>query len=92
MRDIKVVISQMVRAIPKEYSSFINRLLEIQNMTPENTYYPLDALDEQKWDSVSYVLQVFIPRPEKDWEYYVLSVWTTKSVPSLKRIFKNKKQ
>lgn len=44
-----------------------------------------------RWQEVSYALQDYLynPKPKKEWEFQVLSIWSTKSVEEIKEYEKS---
>lgn len=83
MRNLVDVINEMVESIPESETDLIEELEriksdQIQWTAPENMV---------RWEEVSYALQDYLynPQPTKEWEYVVLSIWSTKSVEEIKK-------
>ena len=80
-RDCQEVIKQMLEVIPKDKSQLRDALLwnyhDAEYKPPEETI---------QWERTSLTLQKFIPDPMADWEWEVLSIFTTRSIEELKNI------
>lgn len=81
MRDLVYVIDEMLNVIPEKEKDFIRQLKRIQRDTyitaPENMV---------RWEEVSYALQDYLynPVPTKEWQYEILSIWSTRSIEDVK--------
>lgn len=78
-RDIKNVIDRMLTHVPKEEKGLKYRLLAQKEdavfTAPEN---PI------RWEKVSEILEDEIKYPEYNWQFEVLSIFTTLSIEELK--------
>ena len=45
--------------------------------------------ENTQWFKTSHTLQKHIPNPKEDWEFNVLSIFSTKPVDEIKEFFKN---
>jgi hypothetical protein len=79
MRNCTQIIEQMIGKIPTDKKDFINDLQKNRNFAsykaPENT---------EQWSRVHETLMQHIPEPKEDWEFEVLSIFTTLSIEALK--------
>lgn len=80
-RNCMQVIEQMLQHVPEANVDFIRDLKWCQNdafyKAPEETI---------QWERTMNFLQKHIPKPISDWEFEVLSIFTTKSIDELKQI------
>lgn len=83
-RMCAVVIQQMLDAIPFGEA---NDLKEALKWNLEDSMYKAPELTIQ-WERTSMTLQKYIPNPIFDWQFKVLSIFTTKSIDELRKIFK----
>lgn len=78
-RDCCAVIAQMLEKIPTVNEKFISDLKWNQEdasyKAPEETI---------QWSRTMQTLQQHIPTPVEEWEYEVLSIFTTRSIDELK--------
>ena len=82
MRNLVNVIDAMIKNIPENEVDLIKELEriksdQIQWTAPESMV---------RWEEVSYVLQdsLYNPKPKEEWEFQVLSIWSTKSIEEIK--------
>ncbi len=84
-RNCQEVISKMLKLIPEEKTEFIKDLK--WNFEDAVCKAPEEIL---QWARTMQTLQEHIPNPSQDWEWEVLSIFTTKKVEELKSIFATK--
>jgi len=77
------VIEQMLLKIPKENRSIIKDL----EWNYEDSTFKAPEQNIQ-WQRTMQTLEKHIPRPNKIWEWEILSIFTTKPVNKLKEEFK----
>lgn len=77
------VIAEMLTHIPSAQVELIKAL----EWNAEDSFYkaPEETL---QWERTMQTLQKFIPSPTSDWEYKVLSIFTTRPIDELKEMFK----
>lgn len=84
MRNCNEVINQIIAKIPSDKTDFIEDLEWIRvdyiYKAPEETLH---------WTQTSGILICNIPKPKEDWEFEVLSIFTTKSINEIKEHFQN---
>lgn len=77
------VITEMLAHVPQTNTDLIEALAWNYNdslyKAPEETL---------QWEKTMKSLQTFIPKPVEDWEFKVLSIFTTKTVEELKQLSK----
>lgn len=76
----------MMEKIPSEKTDFIKDLQ--WNYEDASYKAPEETL---QWHRTMQTLQKHIPEPKEDWEFEVLSIFTTKSIEELKFNFVNSK-
>ena len=80
-RNCIYVIDKMLLEIPKDKTDFISDLTwnfeDAMYKAPEETL---------QWQRTMETLMKHIPEPTEEWEYKVLSIFTTKSIEELKKI------
>ena len=86
MKEIKrrichQVIAQMLALIPKSEVDLIADL----NVNFDDSVYKAPE-ETIQWVRTQKTLMEHIPNPEKDWEFEVLSVFTTQSVDEIKQM------
>jgi len=86
MRNLVRVINDIVKFIPKDNFDFIKELEriksdQIQWTAPESMV---------RWEEASYALEDFLynPIPTEEWEFEILSIWSTKSIEEVKEEYK----
>lgn len=79
-RNCCLVILKMLKLIPEEKEELIKAL----KWNSEDASYkaPEETL---QWERTMNTLIKYIPIPVKDWEFEVLSIFTTKSINELKK-------
>lgn len=82
MRNIQVVIKEMINEIPNKEKNFIYSLERISN----DSLYKAPE-DNSSWTLVSQLLNSIILGEPNDWQFKVLSIFTTKSIDELKSFF-----
>ncbi len=75
------VILEMLQLIPKTETDLISDLLWNYE---DSTYKPPE--ETIQWNRTMQTLIKHIPTPEKDWEWDVLSIFTTKPIEELKQL------
>ena len=75
------VIFEMMQLIPAEKELFLADLE--WNFEDASYKAPEETL---QWHRTQQTLMKHIPEPKEDWEYEVLSIFTTKSVDELKKM------
>ncbi len=82
MRDLVCVIDEILNVVPEKEKNFIRQLKRIQQdqatiTAPENMV---------RWEEVSYALEDYLynPIPTKEWQFEILSIWSTKSTEEVK--------
>jgi len=79
-RNCQIVISQMVEKIPESQAEFLEDLAwnfeDAAYKAPEETL---------QWERTMKTLMKHIPKPIEDWEYEVLSIFTTRTINDLKK-------
>jgi hypothetical protein len=81
MRDCCKVISQMILSIPGDRTDFIKDLhwnyQDASYKAPEETI---------QWHRTQQTLIKHIPSPVEDWEFEVLSIFTTEPIEKLRKL------
>lgn len=80
------VIVQMIAIIPVENIEFIQSL----EKDFESASYKAPE-DTVQWDRVSETLYEYLPEPKEDWEFEVLSIFTTHSIETIKKMIEEDK-
>jgi len=84
-RNLVNIIQKMICEIPKTEIKFINRLKTSQ----QNVLFTAPELRYLRWEEVHETLWGFIPNmPTEEWQFKVLSIFSTKTLDELKEIFK----
>ena len=78
------VILEMLNRIPPEKVEFIE---DLKWNFEDASYKPPE--ETLQWERTAMTLKKHIPKPEKDWEWEVLSIFTTRSIEDLKKVSKN---
>ena len=78
-RDCSTVIAEMLTKIPKENEDLIKALN--WNMEDASFKAPEETL---QWERTMHTLGKYIPLPETEWHFEVISVFTKKSIEELK--------
>lgn len=81
MRWCHEVINQMLLEIPSDKTELI---ADLKWNREDSMYKPPES--NTQWVRTHITLVKHIPKPELDWEFKVLSVFTTKSVEELKKM------
>ena len=79
-RNCCEVISNMLKLIPRDKIDFIT---DLQWNYEDASYKPPEEIIQ--WKRTQQTLMQHIPKPIEDWEYQVISIFTTKSVSELKK-------
>ena len=82
-RNCQFIILKMLEKIPTEKKEFIKDL----NWNLQDAAYKAPE-DTIQWERTMRTLMKHIPNPVEEWEFEVLSIFTTKSVFELKAEFK----
>lgn len=80
-RNCCEVIRKMIEKVPEEKLDFIKALQ--WNYEDASYKAPEETL---QWTRTMQTLQKYIPNPQQDWEYEILSIFTTKPIDQLKTI------
>lgn len=80
-RNCAIIIRQMIDKIPAEKTEFIKDL----EWNYEDTCYKAPEENIQ-WQRTMLTLRKHIPTPILDWEYEILSIFTTRPIEELKKI------
>lgn len=78
-RDCALVITEMLELIPKEKTELISKL----EWNKEDAMYKAPE-ESIQWFRTSETLQEYILEPKEDWEFKVLSIFSTLSVEDIK--------
>lgn len=84
MRNCCQIISQMIEKIPTDKTEFIKDLQ--WNYEDASYKAPEETL---QWHRTQSTLIKHIPKPSEDWEFEVLSIFTTQSVDDIRRAVQN---
>ena len=85
MRNCCDVIREMISKVPEDKTNLLIRLNK--NLKDASYKAPEETV---QWFQVQDTLIEFMEKPTEDWEFEVLSVFTTKSVSELREIVLNK--
>jgi predicted RNA-binding protein with RPS1 domain len=81
-RNCVEVINKMLKVIPETEVQIIcaleNNKIDASYKAPEETI---------QWERTAQTLQFYIRKPNKDWHWKVLSIFSTKSIEEVKRMF-----
>tara|TARA_R110000822_G_scaffold25937_14_gene78494 strand:+ start:439 stop:762 length:324 start_codon:yes stop_codon:yes gene_type:complete len=82
-RNCGYVITQMLTKIPK--SKDTTELIEALEWNRDDASYkaPEETL---QWQRTTQTLMKYIPDPSEDWQFEVLSIFTTRTVDEVKKI------
>ena len=86
-RQCTTVIKSMMEKVPSDKVEFIKDLE--WNFEDASYKAPEETL---QWQRTMQTLQKHIPNPSLDWEYEVLSIFTTRSVEELKQMPNNQQK
>jgi hypothetical protein len=86
MRNCCEVINQMIDKIPSDKTDFINDLQ--WNYEDASYKAPEETL---QWIRTSESLMKHIPNPKEEWEFDVLSIFSTKIKDDIKTYYQNRK-
>jgi len=78
------IIVKMMVHIPSDQEEFIK---DLQWNYDDASYKPIE--ETLQWERTSKTLQKHIPSPNEEWEYLVLSEFTTMSVDEIKEMINN---
>lgn len=78
-RNCQEVIAKMMEKIPSDKTDFIKDLQ--WNFEDAGYKAPEETL---QWERTMQTLQKHIPKPITDWEFELLSIFTTRSIDELK--------
>ena len=84
-RNCCEVITQMLAEIPETETAFISDL----NWNHKDAWYKAPE-ETIQWQRTMQTLINHIPKPEFDWQWKVLSIFTMKSIEEVKKLFKEK--
>ena len=83
-RNCEEIIQQMIAKIPADKKEFLKdlkwNLEDAKYKAPEETI---------QWIRTGNTLERHIQKPKEDWEFEVLSIFTTRSIEELKKIVAN---
>ncbi len=84
-RNCQEVITSMIEKIPADKIDFIRDL----NWNFKDAGYkaPEETL---QWHRTQQTLMAHIPKPIEDWEFEILSIFTTRNIEDLRAVFKAK--
>ena len=83
MRDLSNILQQIINEIPITEQEFTNNLKD--NLSSVSCAAP--ELINMWWNEVHETLWNFIPeKPNKEWQFKILSIFSTKTVEELKEI------
>ncbi len=87
-RDCAVVITEMLTKVPKTKENV--DLIEALDWNREDASYkaPEETL---QWERTMNTLQKHIPKPKEDWQFEVLSIFTTQPVEAIKNAVANER-
>lgn len=85
-RDCCEVIREMIEHLPEEKKEFKADLE--WNLEDASFKAPEETL---QWNRTMQTLQKHIPKPSEDWEYEMLSIFTTRSIDELKEMVESNK-
>lgn len=86
-RNCCEVIDQMVEEIPKDQT----KLLKDLEWNREDASFKAPE-ENLQWQRTMGTLQKNLPEPKEEWEFKILSIFTTKPIKELKEVFKVMKQ
>lgn len=86
MRNCCEVINEMIAFIPSDKTDFIDDLQ--WNYEDASYKVPEETL---QWRRTMSTLIKHIPHAKEDWEFEVLSIFTTKSIDDVKTYYQNRK-
>tara|TARA_R110000822_G_scaffold233483_1_gene364912 strand:+ start:28 stop:318 length:291 start_codon:yes stop_codon:yes gene_type:complete len=80
-RNCGVVITEMLTKVPKIKDNV--ELIEALNWHIEDASYkaPEETL---QWERTMNTLQKYIPKPKEEWQFEVLSIFTTQPIEAIK--------
>jgi hypothetical protein len=84
-RNCQEIILKMLEKVPADKVDFIKDLR--WNFDDAGYKAPEETL---QWERTMHTVMIHIPNPKEDWEFEVLSIFTTKSIEGLREAFKNK--
>ena len=76
-----MIIKQLLELVPEEKTELLKDLK--WNLEDAAYKAPEETL---QWERTMHTLMKHLPIPKEDWEWKMLSIWTTKSVEELKTI------
>jgi hypothetical protein len=85
-RDCCEVIRKMMEHLPEEKKEFKADLE--WNLEDASFKAPEETL---QWNRTMQTLEKHIPKPSEDWEYEMLSIFTTRSINELKEMVESNK-
>ena len=83
MRNCCEVIRQIMEKVPEDKVDFIKDLQ--WNYEDASFKAPEETL---QWHRTQQTLQEHIPNPKEEWEYEILSIFTTKPIEDIRNAFK----
>lgn len=85
MRKCNDVIKQMLHKIPESEAPLIEALTDVTQF--DMSYQPPESVIQ--FEIVQDILADFIPQPTEDWEFEILSIFTTLSIEDLRKLVTN---
>ena len=82
-RNINIVISDIIRKIPTDQKDLIEELEKV--LIFDMTYQPPESTIQ--WELTHSALTSYIAIPTEEWQYEVLSIFSTKPVEELQKSF-----
>ena len=87
MRNISEVIDQMISKVPQDNSKIILLLEKIK----EDVSFTAPEAMFIRWRQVSLILQGEMSNPTENWQYEVLSIFSTEPFEEIKSFYERKK-
>jgi len=82
-RNLETVIKNIINEIPNSEESFISQLKDNQS----SVHFAAPELMNMWWNEVHSTLCSYIPeKPNQEWQFKVLSIFSTRSVGELKQL------
>lgn len=85
MRNCSKIIKQIISEVPTDKKDFIN---DLQKNYSFAVYKAPE--DITQWNRLRTTIMQYIPEPNEDWEFKVLSIFTTTSIEDLKNEVKSR--
>lgn len=82
MRDYREIVEQIMEKIPLSKKNFKSHLQGIY----EDSFYKAPE-SRIPWDRTCEILNIHIPIPKEEWEYEIVSIFTTTPIEKLKETY-----